>query len=133
MNNVAYMNDKTKINLRNPNWNYTELVLAIELYRSSKTKPPGKTSIQVKTLSSLLRLNALSQKKIISNTYRNRSGVSLELQNLRRLDPEYKGKGLKPAGALAKEIWNRFDSLKKISKEADIVRDDIEKRFNILR
>ena len=133
MNNVAYMNDKTKINLRNPNWNYTELVLAIELYRSSKTKPPGKSSIQVKTLSSLLRLNALSQKKIISNTYRNRSGVSLELQNLRRLDPEYKGKGLKPAGALAKEIWNRFDSLKKISKEADIVRDDIEKRFNILR
>ena len=133
MNNVAYMNDKTKINLRNPNWNYTELVLAIELYRSSKTKPPGKSSIQVKTLSSLLRLNALSQKKIISNTYRNCSGVSLELQNLRRLDPEYKGKGLKPAGALAKEIWNRFDSLKKISKEADIVRDDIEKRFNILR
>ena len=54
--------------MRNPNWNYEELVLAIELYRSSKTNPPGKTSIQVKTLSSLLRLYALSQKKIISIT-----------------------------------------------------------------
>ena len=34
--------------MRNPNWNYEELVLAIELYRLSNTNPPGKTSIQVK-------------------------------------------------------------------------------------
>ena len=117
--------------MRNPNWNYEELVLAIELYRSSKTNPPGKTSIQVKTLSSLLRLYALSQKKIISDTYRNCSGVALELQNLRMLDPEYKGKGLKEAGALAKEIWNRFNSLKKITKEADKKKNNISTKLNI--
>jgi hypothetical protein len=57
--------------------------------------------------------------------------VALELQNLRMLDPEYKGKGLKEAGALAKEIWNRFNSLKKITKEADKIRNNISIKLNI--
>ena len=112
--------------MRNPKWNYKELVLALELYIYSRPNPPGKNSIAVKNLSSLLRLNALSQKKIINKTFRNINGVAMKLQNFRSLDDQFKGKGLRRGGGLEHEIWNKFNSLNKITKEADNVRKNIE-------
>ena len=42
---------------KNPKWEYSELVLALELYMLHRPNPPGKTSRDVKILSNLLRIN----------------------------------------------------------------------------
>ena len=38
---------------KNPKWEYSELVLALELYMLHRPNPPGKTSRDVKILSNL--------------------------------------------------------------------------------
>ena len=68
----------------------------------------------------------LSQKKIINKTFRNNNGVAMKLQNFRSLDDQFKGKGLRRGGGLEHEIWDKFNSLNKITKEADNVRKNIE-------
>ena len=59
---------------KNPNWEYSELVLALELYMLHRPNPPGKNSRDVKILSSVLRLNALSDRIYLNKTLRNTNG-----------------------------------------------------------
>ena len=51
---------------RNPKWEYSELVLALDLYMLYRPNPPGKNSREVKILSNILRLNALSDNNDMS-------------------------------------------------------------------
>ena len=45
---------------KNPKWNYSELVLALELYMLHRPNPPGKNSRDIKILSNIWsRLNRL--------------------------------------------------------------------------
>lgn len=112
--------------MKNPKWTYRELILALETYIYSRPKPPGKNSIIVKNLSLLLKLNSFLKKQKINKTFRNNNGVAMKLQNFRSLDDQFKGKGLRRGGGLELELWNKFNSLNKISKEADKVRKEIE-------
>ena len=57
---------------RNPKWEYNELVLALEVYMLHRPNPPGKNSRDVKILSTLLRLNKLSENININKTFRNK-------------------------------------------------------------
>ncbi len=83
---------------KNPKWNYAELVLALELYMLHRPNPPGKNSRDVKILSNLLRLNVLSDEIYLNKTFRNVNGVAMKLQNFRRFDEMFKGKGLRRGG-----------------------------------
>ena len=111
---------------RNPKWEYSELVLALELYMLHRPNPPGKNSREVRILSNILRLNALSNKVILNKFYRNTNGVAMKLQNFRRFDPMFKGIGLRAGGNLEHEIWERYQNLDKLKKTADRIRNNIE-------
>ena len=80
---------------KNPKWNYNELILALELYMNYRPNPPGKNSREVSQLSTLLRLNALSDGLSINKVFRNKNGVAMKLQNFRRFDEKFKGHGLR--------------------------------------
>ena len=113
----------------NPKWSYAELVLALELYMIHRPNPPGKNSRDVKILSNLLRLNALSDEIYLNKTFRNTNGVAMKLQNFRRFDEMFKGKGLRQGGGLERDIWDRYQNLKKLQKASDLIRNNIEKKF----
>ena len=117
---------------KNPKWNYAELVLALELYMLHRSNPPGKNSRDVKILSNLLRLNALSDEIYLNKTFRNVNGVAMKLQNFRRFDEMFKGKGLRQGGGLERDIWDRYQNLKKLQKASDLIRNNIERKFENL-
>ena len=112
--------------IKNPKWTYSELVLALELYMNFRPNPPGKNSPEVDQLSTLLRLNALSDRLNINNVFRNKNGVAMKLQNFRRFDPSFKGSGLRAGGNLEHEIWERFQNLDKLKKTAKKIINNIE-------
>ena len=105
---------------RNPKWEYAELVLALELYILHRPNPPGKNSRDVKILSTLLRLNKLSDNININKTFR-------------RFDPMFKGKGLRQGGGLERDIWDRYQNLRKLQKTCDTIRSNIEKKITNLK
>lgn len=117
---------------KNPNWEYSELVLALELYMLHRPNPPGKNSRDVKILSSVLRLNALSDRIYLNKTFRNTNGVAMKLQNFRRFDEMFKGKGLRQGGGLERDIWDRYQNLKKLQKASDLIRKNIETKIENL-
>ena len=117
---------------KNPKWEYPELVLALELYMLHRPNPPGKSSRDVKILSNLLRLNGLSDKLSLNKTFRNTNGVAMKLQNFRRFDEMYRGKGLRQGGGLERDIWDRYQNLKKLHKASDLIRKNIETKIENL-
>ena len=117
---------------KNPKWNYSELILALELYMLHRPNPPGKNSRDVKILSNILRLNALSDNIYLNKTFRNVNGVAMKLQNFRRFDEMFKGKGLRQGGGLERDVWDRYQNLKKLQKASDLIRDNIERKFENL-
>jgi len=112
--------------IKNPKWQYSELVLALELYMLYRPNPPGKNSREVKILSNLLRLNALSNGIVLNKFFRNANGVAMKLQNFRRFDPMFKGTGLRAGGNMEHEIWERYQNLDKLKKTAERIRNNIE-------
>jgi len=116
----------------NQKWNYSELILALELYMLHRPNPPGKNSRDVKILSNILRLNALSDNIYLNKTFRNVNGVAMKLQNFRRFDEMFKGKGLRQGGGLERDVWDRYQNLKKLQKASDLIRNNIERKFENL-
>ena len=102
------------------------MVLALELYMLYRPNPPGKNSREVKILSNLLRLNALSNSINLNKFFRNTNGVAMKLQNFRRFDPMFKGTGLRAGGNMEHEIWERYQNLDKLKKTAQRIRNNIE-------
>ena len=131
MNLDLIKNGYIKVN-KNPKWNYAELVLALELYMLHRPNPPGKNYRDVKILSNLLRLNALSDEIYLNKTFRNTNGVAMKLQNFRRFDEMFKGKGLRQGGGLERDIWDRYQNLKKLQKASDLIRKNIETKIENL-
>ncbi|MPR06503.1 HNH endonuclease [Microvirga tunisiensis] len=95
---------------RNPSWSRDELILALDLYMRNPSSPPGKSSDEVLSLSSLLntlgRLNAGHGQE-----YRNPNGVYMKMMNFRRFDPLFTaaGKvGLTRGGREEEAVWHEF-------------------------
>ncbi len=118
--------------IKNPKWEYSELVLALELYMQFRPNPPGKNSKEVKILSHTLRLKALSEGLKLNNVFRNNNGVAMKLQNFRRFDNMFKGKGLRAGGALEKVIWEKYQNLEKLKKDSQEIRDTIELKMKAI-
>ena len=118
--------------IKNPKWEYSELVLALEIYMNFRPNPPGKNSREVNTLSNLLRLKALSEGLKLNNVFRNNNGVAMKLQNFRRFDNMFKGKGLRAGGALEKVIWEKYQNLEKLKKDSQEIRNTIELKMKAI-
>jgi 5-methylcytosine-specific restriction protein A len=118
--------------IKNPKWQYSELVLALELYMQFRPNPPGKNSKEVKILSHTLRLKALSEGLKLNNVFRNNNGVAMKLQNFRRFDNMFKGKGLRAGGALEKVIWEKYQNLEKLKKDSQEIRNTIELKMKAI-
>ena len=96
---------------RNPTWNEDELILALDLYVSSKPRDVQKHSNEVHDLSVLLNRLHVQLGTTGRETLRNPAGVYMKLQNLKSHDPEYvlRGhRGLQRGNRLEGEIWSRF-------------------------
>ena len=118
--------------IKNPKWEHSELVLALELYMQFRPNPPGKNSKEVKILSHTLRLKALSDGLKLNNVFRNNNGVAMKLQNFRRFDNMFKGKGLRAGGALEKVIWEKYQNLEKLKKDSQEIRNTIELKMKAI-
>ena len=80
----------------------------------------------------MLRLNGLSDKLSLNKTFRNTNGVAMKLQNFRRFDEMFRGKGLRQGGGLERDIWDRYQNLKKLQKASDLIRKNIETKIENL-
>ncbi|MDA9606926.1 hypothetical protein N9S28_04170 [Candidatus Pelagibacter sp.] len=118
--------------IKNPKWQYSELVLALELYMQFRPNPPGKNSKEVKILSHTLRLKGLSDGLKLNNIFRNNNGVAMKLQNFRRFDNMFRGKGLRAGGALEKVIWEKYQNLEKLKKDSQEIRNTIELKMKAI-
>lgn len=92
-------------------WSWEEHVLALALYMTTHSSPPGKGSPAVVALSQTL--NRMAEKLGVerSDKFRNPNGVYMKLMNFRRLDPAYQsaGKTGLTRGAKGEEaVWAEF-------------------------
>lgn len=116
--------------IRNPKWEYDEIILAIELYLKFRKNPPGPNDCAVKNLSVILRIYQNLKNKSVNPTLRNVNGVAMKLQNLRSIDLKSKVIGLKNAAFVESEMWKNFSSQpKKIKFLANKIRKKIESKY----
>ena len=92
--------------MRNPNWTEDELLLVINLYFENSWL--DKTNPKVIEMSQILNRLPVHSKENRQKNFRNPNGVEMKLANLRRLDPDYEGEGLKSGGRLEEYLWNQY-------------------------
>lgn len=92
--------------MRNPNWTEDELLLVINLYFENSRL--DKTNPKVIEMSQILNRLPVHSKENRQKNFRNPNGVEMKLANLRRLDPDYEGEGLKSGGRLEEYLWNQY-------------------------
>lgn len=102
--------------VKNPKWSRDELILALDLYFKLPSSKISSTNEEVIKLSEILN-QIPSGFKHKDDTFRNPNGVSMKLNNFKRLDPESKGSGLVRGGKLEEVIWNEFSTNKSLLSE----------------
>lgn len=96
---------------RNPAWSRDELILALDFYVHHAGNPPGKASLEVLALSSLL--NTIGHGRGVNSDFRNANGVYMKAMNFRRFDPAYieSGRvGLQRGGKDEAVVWETFSN-----------------------
>lgn len=94
------------VRIRNPAWEYDELVLALDLYLR-RGIPPVSDS-EVGELSALLNRLPLHPTRPDEQRFRNPNAVHMKLANFRGVDPRQPGRGLAAGGRGVAEVWERF-------------------------
>jgi 5-methylcytosine-specific restriction enzyme A len=89
--------------MKNPPWNNEELILALNLYFHLEYGQMDGRNPQVKILSDLL--TTLNEPNGFSRSV---NSVSIKLANFKRIDPEFKGKGMIGGGKLEESIWGEY-------------------------
>lgn len=95
--------------MKNPKWNRDELILALDLYFKLPASQISSTNDEIIKLSKILNQLSSSDKQK-EETFRNPNGVSMKLNNFKRLDPDAPGSGLVRGGKLEKVIWEEFSA-----------------------
>lgn len=100
----------TPINLVLPilTWTRDELILALELYFRVNPTHTSEKHPEIQQLSQILNSLPIHAKSDLRQNFRNPTGVYMKLCNFSRLDPSYKGEGLKAGSKLDSEVWNEF-------------------------
>ena len=112
-------------------WDEEEFIVALDIYMRFRPNPPGPDNIECKLLSNFLRLRAISNGVKINSKFRNPHGVSMQLQNIRKLDERFIGRGLRPTSIIGKHIWNRYIfNPRRLRRHSKRIIDNVE--FNIV-
>jgi 5-methylcytosine-specific restriction protein A len=94
--------------VRNPAWHRDELILALDLYFRHSPLRISEGHPEVQALSRLLNALPIHGQRPDAARFRNANGVYMKLCNYLRLDPGYRGKGLRAGGVLEEEVWRDF-------------------------
>ena len=94
---------------KNPNWTRDEVILALHLYMSAERKQLDKTHPRVIELSNTLNRLPVHSREKRNALFRNPTGVSMKLGNIRAVDPEFEGAGLSRGSKLEAEVWAEFE------------------------
>ena len=121
--------DESPQGKRSPTWSREELILALALYMTNPTSPPGKTSSEVAELSVLLNhIGALGRADRLA-AFRNPNGVYMKMMNFRRFDPTFIASGrvgLSRGGKDEERVWHEFASdLPRLRQVADAIRQAV--------
>lgn len=93
---------------RNPPWTRDELILALNLYFRVNPLKTSEKNAEIVKVSALLNKLPIHQERPDVEKFRNPAGVYMKLCNFLRLDPSYKGVGLKAGSRLDKVVWDQF-------------------------
>lgn len=103
---------------KDPDWARDELILAMDLYVRAGRRQLDRTDPEVIALSKLLIRSSIHPPQTRTAKFRNPSGVSMKLGNFLRIDPAYKGSGLRHGGKLERQIWTEFADRSEELREA---------------
>lgn len=93
---------------KNPSWTLDEIILAMDFYLKHRSSIPDKADSSIAALSEELRSLGSAIGGELESTFRNVNGTYMKLMNLRHLDPQHSGTGLKAGGKLEKQLWERY-------------------------
>lgn len=114
--------------MKNPNWIFDELIIALDVYISNGRKALGNNDPAVNELSLLLNTFWQSETSRLA-TLRNTNGVRMKIMNFMRLDPTYTQTGrvgLRRGNKLEEVIWREYaNNPEKLSKTARAIRESI--------
>lgn len=109
--------------MKNPDWNREEIILALDLYFNLDYGQMHGRNLQVVKLSEDLRKMNIHKKIADPESFRSVNSVALKLNNIKKWDQNFAGKGMKDGGKLEGEIWNEFYRHRdKLKKEAVMIR-----------
>lgn len=117
--------------MSNPTWSRDELIVTLDFYLRHTPTIPSKTSEEIRDLSKFLNQLRSKTGVVGDDDFRNPNGVYLKLMNLRRFDPDYKGKGMERGGKDEEVVWNLYankrDELHKIANSirSFVVSDEV--------
>jgi 5-methylcytosine-specific restriction enzyme A len=94
--------------VRNPLWLYDEALLLLELYLRRGRQNLSATDSDVMELSDVLNRISLHPLHTRTPSFRNPSGISMKIANLRSIDPEAEGGGLSAASDIDRAVWRAF-------------------------
>lgn len=112
---------------RNPDWSRDETILALELYQRHRPRLLDESHADVVALSDELRALAAARGIRGLATFRNPTGVSMKLSNLRSGDPLNAGKGLPHGSATEESVWDEFgQDAEALSREVAAIRSSFD-------
>jgi 5-methylcytosine-specific restriction protein A len=92
-----------------PTWSVDELMLALDLYLSTRAQAGQSLSTRVAALSEELRSLRIFPAAVRANpAFRNLSSVSLKLDNFSAIDPAHEGQGMDHGGAGDVRVWDAW-------------------------
>ncbi len=95
--------------MKNPPWVREEAILLLDLYIQCGRQHLPPTDEQVIALSGLLRRLPFHAPEKRDSSFRNPTGVSMKMANLRALDPQCDDVGLDRTSAMDRQVWDEFD------------------------
>lgn len=109
--------------MQNPNFNREELILCLDLYFKLDYGQMHGRNPEIIKLSNDLRALGLHKNIPDGKNFRSVNSVALKLANLKRLDSNFQGRGMRMGARMDREIWNEFHKHRdKLKKEADLIR-----------
>lgn len=96
--------------MRNPDWTRDELILALDLYFQLDYSEITTSNPKIIELSVILNKLPIHNMNLHQEDFRNPNGVSMKLNNFKRFDPNYPGKGLQRGNILEGIVWTEFSN-----------------------
>lgn len=110
---------------RNPAWTQDEEILLLDLYLRIGLRPPEDPDVIA--LSEFLQRLPIHPQEMRAPTFRNATGVSMKLRNVRHVDRRLPLGGLARGSALAERIWEEFaGDPDRLSKVAHAIRSAVD-------